>query len=288
MAIIIDDSTKVVVQGITGGQGRFHTARIKEYGSNVVAGVTPGKGGSIIEDVPVFDSFDEIPEKPTASIIFVPAPFAKDAALEAIEFGLDPVVVITEHIPVHDSLEIVHQAKKKDIVVVGPNTPGIITPGQCKMGVMPSHVFSSGNIGLISRSGTLTYEIVDDLTKAGLGQSTAVGLGGDPIVGLNFIDLLSRFESDQNTKGIVLIGEIGGSAEEAAAEFIKDNISKPVVAYIAGRSAPKGKTMGHAGAIITGSSGTADSKIQALEAAGVGVVKRPIDIPKLLKEKLDQ
>lgn len=286
MAIIIDSSTKVVVQGITGGQGKFHTARIKEYGTNIVAGVTPGKSGTTIEDIPVYDSFDEIPEKPTASIIFVPAPFAKDAALEAIEFGLNPVVVITEHIPIHDSLEMVHQAKKKDIVVVGPNTPGIITPGQCKMGVMPSHVFSAGNIGLISRSGTLTYEIVDDLTKAALGQSTAVGLGGDPIVGLSFIDLLQKFEADPETKGIVMIGEIGGSAEEAAAEFIKDNISKPVVAYIAGLAAPKGKTMGHAGAIITGSSGTADSKIKALESTGVAVAMRPIDIPKLMKERL--
>lgn len=288
MAIIIDSSTKVVVQGITGGQGKFHTARIKEYGTNIVAGVTPGKAGETVEGVPVYDSFDEIPEPPTASIIFVPAPFAKDAALEAIEFGLNPVVVITEHIPVHDSLEMVHQARKKDIVVVGPNTPGIITPGQCKMGVMPSHVFSAGNIGLISRSGTLTYEIVDDLTKAGLGQSTAVGLGGDPIVGLSFIDLLQKFESDPDTKGIVMIGEIGGSAEEAAAEYIQDNIKKPVVAYIAGRAAPKGKTMGHAGAIITGSSGTADSKIQALEDAGVAVATRPIDIPKLMKERLGE
>jgi succinyl-CoA synthetase alpha subunit len=288
MAIIIDSSTKVVVQGITGGQGRFHTARIKEYGTNIVAGVTPGKGGETVEGVPVYDSFDEIPEKPTASLIFVPAPFAKDAALEAIEFGLNPVVVITEHIPVHDSMEMVHQAGKKDIVVVGPNTPGIITPDQCKMGVMPSHVFSSGNIGLISRSGTLTYEIVDDLTKAGLGQSTAVGLGGDPIVGLNYIDLLKRFEADPETKGIVMIGEIGGSAEEQAAEYIRDNIKKPVVAYIAGRAAPKGKTMGHAGAIITGSSGTADSKIQALEAADVAVATRPIDIPKLMKERLGE
>jgi len=215
MAIIINSSTKVVVQGITGGQGKFHTARIKEYGTNIVGGVTPGKGGGTVEDISVYDGFEEIPEKPTASIIFVPAPFAKDAALEAIEFGLNPVVIITEHIPVHDSMEIVHWARKKDIVVVGPNTPGIITPGQCKMGVMPAHVFTPGNIGLISRSGTLTYEIVDDLTKASLGQSTAVGLGGDPIVGLSFIDLLQKFEADPETKGIVLIGEIGGSAEEA-------------------------------------------------------------------------
>lgn len=286
MAIIIDKDTNVVVQGITGGQGRFHTARMKEYGSNIVAGVTPGKGGESVEGINVYDSFDEIPEPPTASIIFVPAPFSKDAALEAVDFGLNPIVIITEHIPVHDSMEVVHQANKKGIVVVGPNTPGIITPGQCKMGVMPSHVFSAGNICLISRSGTLTYEIVDDLSKAGLGQSTAVGLGGDPIVGLSFIDLLERFEGDPDTKGIVLIGEIGGNAEEAAAKFIKSNISKPVVAYIAGKAAPKGKTMGHAGAIITGSSGTANSKIEALESAGVAVASRPIEIPNLLKQKL--
>jgi succinyl-CoA synthetase alpha subunit len=286
MAIIIDNTTKVVVQGITGGQGRFHTARMKEYGTNIVGGVTPGKGGEVVEDITVYDSMWDIPEDVTASIIFVPAPFAKDAALEAIGFGLDPVVIITEHIPVHDSMEVVNKARKKDIVVVGPNTPGIITPDQCKMGVMPSHVFSAGNIGLISRSGTLTYEIVDDLTKAGLGQSTAIGLGGDPIVGLSYIDLLKRFENDPDTKGIVLIGEIGGSAEEEAADFIKAEISKPVVAYIAGKAAPKGKTMGHAGAIITGSSGTADSKIEALEAAGVSVASRPIEIPRLLKQKI--
>ena len=286
MTIIIDDSTRVVVQGITGGQGRFHTARMKEYGTNIVAGVTPGKAGTVVEGVRVFDNFDEIHERPTASIIFVPAPFAKDVALEAIEFGLNPVVVITEHIPVHDSMEIVHQARKKDIVVVGPNTPGIITPGQCKMGVMPSHVFSPGRIGLISRSGTLTYEIADDLTKKGLGQSTAVGLGGDPIVGLTFIDLLRRFEADPGTEAMVLIGEIGGSAEERAAEFIKDNINKPVVAYIAGRSAPKGKTMGHAGAIISGGKGTAQMKIEALESARVKVAVVPSDIPRLLREVL--
>ena len=288
MAIIIDDSTKVVVQGITGGQGRFHTARMKEYGTNIVAGVTPGKGNTEVENIIVYDSIWNIPGEVTASIIFVPAPFAKESALEAIDFGLNPVVIITEHIPVHDSIEIVNKARKKDIIIVGPNTPGIITPGQCKMGVMPSHVFSPGKIGLISRSGTLTYEIVDDLTKAGLGQSTAVGLGGDPIVGLTYIDLLQRFESDPNTEGIVIIGEIGGSAEEEAAEFIQKNITKPVVAYIAGKAAPKGKTMGHAGAIITGTSGTAESKISALDGAGVIVASKPIDIPKLLKRGLNK
>ena len=286
MAIIIDSNTKVVVQGITGGQGRFHTARLKEYGTNIIAGVTPGKGGGLVEDIPVYDLFQEIPEKPTASIIFVPAPFAKDAALEAIEFGLNPVVVITEHIPVHDSMEIVHQARKKGIVVVGPNTPGIISPDQCKMGVMPSHVFGAGNIGLISRSGTLTYEIADSLTKAGRGQSTAIGLGGDPIVGLNYIDLLARFEADPATSAMVLIGEIGGSAEEEAAEYIRDNVRKPVVAYVAGRAAPKGKTMGHAGAIISGGKGTAQAKIEALRNAGVRVARVPSEIPELLGEEL--
>jgi succinyl-CoA synthetase alpha subunit len=286
MTIIIDGSTKVVVQGITGGQGKFHTERMKEYGTNIVAGTTPGKGNTEVQGIRVYDSIWNIPEEVTASIIFVPAPFAKDAALEAIEFGLDPVVIITEHIPVHDSMEIVNKASKTGTVIIGPNTPGIITPGQSKMGVMPSHVFSPGNIGLISRSGTLTYEIVDDLTKAGLGQSTAVGLGGDPIVGLSYIDLLTRFESDPDTKGIVLIGEIGGSGEEEAAQFIKNNVTKPVVAYIAGKAAPKGKTMGHAGAIITGSSGTAESKISALEEASVEVAIRPIDIPRLMKKRL--
>jgi len=285
LAIIIDSHTKVVVQGITGGQGRFHTASLKEYGTNVVAGVTPGKGGDTVEGIPVYDCLDEIPRRPTASIIFVPAPFAKDAALEAIEFGLDPVVIITEHIPVHDSMEIVHRARKKDIVVVGPNTPGIITPGQCKMGVMPSHVFSQGNIGLISRSGTLTYEIAADLTRADLGQSTAVGLGGDPIVGSNFVSLLKRFEADPDTKGVVMIGEIGGGAEEEAARYISVNITKPVVAYIAGRTAPKGRTMGHAGAIISKDQGSARSKIEALKHAGVKVARVPGEIPKLLKEE---
>ena len=286
MVIMIDSSTRVVVQGMTGGQGRFHTDVMRQYGTNVVAGVTPGRGGMEVEGIPVYDSFDEIPVEPTASIIFVPAPFAKDAALEAIEFGLDPVVIITEHIPVHDSMEIVHRAGKKKIAVVGPNTPGIISPGQCKMGVMPSQVFSPGNVGLISRSGTLTYEIVDDLTRAGLGQSTAVGLGGDPIVGLSYIDLLELFENDPDSKGMVMIGEIGGSAEERAAEYIGNNITKPVVAYIAGRAAPRGKTMGHAGAIISGGKGTALSKIEALRDAGVKVARTPGEIPDLLKEEL--
>lgn len=286
MAILVRDTTKVVVQGITGSQGRFHTANLLKYGTNIVAGVTPGKGGEVVERIAVHDSIDEIPDRPDATVIFVPAPFAKDAALEAIEFGLDPVVIITEHIPVHDSMEIVRQAEKRDIVVIGPNTPGIITPGQCKMGVMPSYIFSEGGVGLISRSGTLTYEIVADLTNAGLGQSTAVGLGGDPIVGSDFVQLLDRFERDPGTDAVVLIGEIGGSGEENAAEYIRDNMAKPVVAYIAGRTAPEGKTMGHAGAIISKGRGSARSKIEALENSGVKVAGTPGEIPGLLKDMM--
>lgn len=290
MAIIIDDKTKIVVQGITGGQGKFHTRTMREYGTEIVAGVTPGKGGIEVEGIKVYDAIEEAQEAVggaiTASIIFVPAPFAKDAALEAISANLNPVVIITEHIPVHDSMRMMALAHEKNIDVVGPNTPGIISAGMCKMGVMPSHVFERGEIGVVSRSGTLTYEIVDDLSKAGLGQSTAIGLGGDPVVGLSFIEVLDKFENDPETKGIVLIGEIGGNAEESAAAHIKTKISKPIVAYIAGRTAPKGKTMGHAGAIVSGSSGTADSKIEALKDAGVEIAKRPIDIPELLKNQM--
>jgi succinyl-CoA synthetase alpha subunit len=286
LAIVIDSDTKAIVQGITGGQGMFHTKTMKEYGTNVVAGVTPGKGGKVVEDIPVFDSIEEVPKEINASIIFVPAPFAKDAALEAIDFGLNPVVIITERIPIHDSIEVMKKAGEKGIDVVGPNTPGIISPGKSKMGVMPSHVFSEGSIGLISRSGTLTYEIANNLSQAGLGQSTTVGLGGDPVVGLSFVDVLKKFESDEQTKAVVLVGEIGGNAEENAAAFIKDNFSKPVVAYIAGRTAPPGKRMGHAGAIVSGGMGTAESKMKALTEAGIAVAELPKDIVSLLKEKI--
>jgi succinyl-CoA synthetase alpha subunit len=286
LAIIIDKDTKAIVQGITGGQGKFHTRAMKEYGTNIVAGVTPGKGGEIVEDIPVYDSIAEVPKEITASIIFVPAPFAKDAALEAIDFGLNPVVIITERIPIHDSIEVMRKASEKGIDVIGPNTPGIISPGKSKMGVMPSHVFSQGSVGLISRSGTLTYEIANNLSIAGLGQSTTVGLGGDPVVGLNFVDVLKKFESDEQTKAVVLVGEIGGSAEEQAAEFIKDNFSKPVVAYIAGRSAPPGKRMGHAGAIVSGGMGTAEGKIKALSEAGCEVAEIPQDVVDLVKKKI--
>jgi succinyl-CoA synthetase alpha subunit len=286
MAIIIDENTKAIVQGITGGQGRFHTKTMKDYGTNIVAGVTPGKGGSSVEDIPVYDSVNEVPNEINASIIFVPAPFAKDAALEAIDFGLDPVVIITERIPIHDSIQIMKKAERDGIDVIGPNTPGIISPEKSKMGVMPSHVFSQGSVGLISRSGTLTYEIANNLSRAGLGQSTTVGLGGDPVVGLSFVDVLKKFDLDDQTKAVVLVGEIGGNAEETAAEFIKDSFSKPVVAYIAGRTAPAGKRMGHAGAIVSGGMGTADSKIAALNEAGVDVAELPSDVVKLLKDKI--
>jgi succinyl-CoA synthetase alpha subunit len=286
LAIIIDSNTKAIVQGITGGQGKFHTRTMKEYGTDIVAGVTPGKGGGVVEDIPVYDNIEEIPKDITASIIFVPAPFAKDAALEAIDFGLNPVVIITERIPIHDSIEVMKKAQEKKIDVVGPNTPGIISPGKSKMGVMPSHVFSEGSVGLISRSGTLTYEIANNLSIAGLGQSTTVGLGGDPVVGLSFVDVLRKFEKDEQTKAVVLVGEIGGTAEEKAAAYIKENFSKPVVAYIAGRTAPPGKRMGHAGAIVSGGMGTADSKIAALNEAGVSVAELPSDVAKLLREKI--
>ncbi|UCG68233.1 MAG: succinate--CoA ligase subunit alpha [Thermoplasmata archaeon] len=286
MAIIIDSNTKVAVQGITGGQGKFHTRTMRDYGTNIVVGVTPGKGGEVVEDIPVYDSISEVPEEITASIIFVPAPFAKDAALEAIDFGLNPVVIITERIPIHDSIEVMKKASEKNIDIVGPNTPGIISPGKSKMGVMPSHVFKEGSVGLISRSGTLTYEIANNLSIAGLGQSTTVGLGGDPVVGLSFVDVLKKFKDDEQTKAVVLVGEIGGNAEEMAAEYIKQDYPKPVVAYIAGRTAPKGKRMGHAGAIVSGGMGTADSKIKALSEAGVEVAELPSDLVKILKEKI--
>jgi succinyl-CoA synthetase alpha subunit len=286
VAIIIDSETKVVVQGITGGQGKFHSKTMKDYGTKITAGVTPGKGGGVVEEIPVFDGLAEIEDKPTASIIFVPAPFAKDAALEAIDFGLNPVVIITERIPIQDSIEIMKKASEKAIDVIGPNTPGIISPGKSKMGVMPSHVFEEGPVGLISRSGTLTYEIANNLSRADLGQSTTVGLGGDPVVGLSFVDVLKKFENDEQTKAVVLVGEIGGNAEERAAEYIKGSYPKPVVAYIAGRTAPPGKRMGHAGAIVSKGVGTAESKIKALGEAGVEIAEFPSDVVRLLKNKI--
>jgi len=289
MAVLVDKDTKVIVQGITGGQGTFHTAAMLEYGTKVVAGVTPGKSGQEVNGVPVFDSVIDAKEATgaNASIIFVPAPFAGDAALEAIAANLNPVVLITEHVPVKDEIRVIHTAKSKGITVIGPNTPGIITPGaKQKVGIMPGHVFSHGEVGLMSRSGTLTYEIAAGMTNAGIGISTAIGLGGDPCVGLTTIEAVKLFKEDKNTKALVLVGEIGGDAEERAAAYIKKEYDLPVVGFIAGRTAPPGKRMGHAGAIISGSSGTASAKIKALSAAGVAIGSKPSDVAKLLKEAL--
>jgi len=286
VAILIGKNTKTVVQGITGAQGRFHTQLMVEYGSKIVAGVTPGRGGTSIQGIPVFDTVEEAKQrtKADASIIFVPAPFAKDAALEAIASDLNPVVVITEGIPLKDEIQLMEIAKQKGTTVIGPNTPGIITPTECKLGIMPGHIFKPGKIGLVSRSGTLTYEIAASLTTSGLGQSTCLGIGGDPIVGLNFVDVLEMFRQDHNTTAIAMIGEIGGDAEERAAEYItKTKFPKPIAAYIAGRAAPPGKRMGHAGAIIMGKSGTAETKIDSLRKAGVRIALKPGEIAKLLK-----
>ena len=284
--ILLNEDTKCIVQGITGKQGSFHTEQMLKYNTNIVAGLTPGKGGQkFLDQVPIFNSMQEAVDEVdiNSSIIFVPARFAKDAAFEAIKH-LDLVVIISEHIPVHDSMQIMEYAKQMDTTVIGPNTPGIISPGVGKLGIMPTHIFSEGNIGVISRSGTLTYEIASELTNAGLGQSTAVGIGGDPVTGNNYIDVLKRFDKDDQTDAVVLIGEIGGSAEERAGEYISEEFSKPVASYIAGRTAPPGKRMGHAGAIIQGDSGTVESKTKALNAAGVEVAVKPSEIVELLKK----
>ena len=289
MGIIVGKETKAIVQGITGNQGSFHTRLMLDYGTKIVAGVTPGKGGQQVHGVPVYDTVKEALEnhEANASIIFVPARFAADAALEAIENNLKTVVIITEHIPIKDSIYIMARAKEKGATIIGPNTPGIITPNECKLGIMPAHIFKPGIVGIASRSGTLTYEIAAGLTKAGLGQSTCLGLGGDPVVGLNFIDILEMFKKDEKTEAVVLIGEIGGNLEELAAKYIKEtNYPKPVVAFIAGKTAPPGKRMGHAGAIIMGKAGTAQSKIEAFRKADVAVAEKPGEVAKLVMEKL--
>lgn len=285
MGIIIDKNTRAIVQGITGTQGSFHTKLMLEYGTKIVAGITPGKGGTEIHGVPIYDTVEEAQQKSSAdaSIIFVPAAFAADAALEALENGIKKVVIITEHIPIKDAVGLMAIAKQAKATIVGPNTPGIVTPGECKLGIMPAHIFKSGGVGMVSRSGTLTYEIAAGMTRNSLGQSTCLGLGGDPITGLNFIDTLKMFASDHQTKAVVLIGEIGGNLEELAAKYIADQkYPKPVVAFIAGRSAPSGKRMGHAGAIVTGKAGTAESKIEAFRRAGVSVAGKPNDVSDLL------
>lgn len=287
MSIILDETAKVVSQGITGRQGKFHTPRIKDYGTKVAAGCTPGKGGEEIAGIPVYDSVEEAMERHdiNASVIFVPAFAAGDAMLEAIDAELDPIVVITEGIPVHDTMKAVRLARKKGIHLIGPNTPGIISPEKSHVGIMPHHRFKPGNVGIISRSGTLTYEIADGISAIN-GQSTCLGLGGDPITGLDFIDVLKLFEDDEETKAVVMIGEIGGTAEERAAEYIGEEMIKPVFAYIAGRTAPPGKRMGHAGAIIAGGEGSADEKVEALENAGVKVGRTPAEVVKLVKDVL--
>jgi succinyl-CoA synthetase alpha subunit len=289
LARLIDGDTRVLVQGITGTQGRFHTRLMLDYGTKIVAGVTPGRGGTETEGIPVYDTIAEARElhEPDASIVFVPARFALDAVLEAVEAGMDPVVVITEGIPVRDSIEMMARAKLRGTTIVGPNTPGLIKPGETKIGIMPAQIFRRGPVGIVSRSGTLFYEIAAHITRAGLGQSMCVGLGGDPIVGLDFIDMLKWFEGDDETEAVALIGEIGGDAEERAARFIEESrYSKPVAAYIAGRNAVPGKRMGHAGAIIQGSSGTAESKMNALREAGVSVGELPGEVAKVLKDRL--
>lgn len=289
MSVLVNKDTRLLVQGITGGEGTFHTSQILEYGTNVVAGVTPGKGGVLYQGnekdrfcrpVPVFNTVREAVEKTEAntSVIFVPAPFAGDAVMEAADAGLKVIICITEGVPVNDMMKAYAFVQEKGAVLVGPNCPGVITPGEAKIGIMPGFIHKKGSIGVVSRSGTLTYEAVHQLTEVGLGQSTCIGIGGDPIIGTRFIDAVKMFAKDDDTEGLVMIGEIGGNAEEEAAEYIKKHFKKPVVGFIAGRTAPPGRRMGHAGAIVSGGKGTAEEKIKAMEAAGIHVVENPADI----------
>jgi len=288
MSIFADSSTRIVVQGITGRDGSFHTRQMMEYGSKVVAGVTPGKGGQSFEGVPVFDSVEEAvrEEGATASVIYVPAAFAAAAVCEAADSGVKLIVAISEGIPVLDMLRAVRYVDDHGARLIGPNCPGLISPGQSKLGIIPGQIVEAGPIGVVSRSGTLTYEVVWKLTSAGLGQSSCIGIGGDPVIGTNFIDCLSAFEEDPQTEAIVLIGEIGGTDEQNAARFIKENLSKPVVGFVAGQTAPPGRRMGHAGAIISGSSGTAEEKISTFLENGVAVAERPADVPGLITKAL--
>lgn len=288
MSILVDKETRLMVQGITGREGAFHTQQMIDYGTQVVAGMTPGKGGDWVHGVPVFDTVKEAINATGAntSIVYVPAPFASDAIMEAADAGIELIVCITEGIPVLDMVRVGHFLKQTNARLIGPNCPGLISPGQAKVGIMPGHIHTPGSIGLVSRSGTLTYEVVQALTDRGLGQSTAVGIGGDPIIGTSFIDVLRLFESDPMTDHVVLIGEIGGSEEERAAQFIAAEMSKPVTAFIAGRTAPPGKRMGHAGAIIEGGEGTAQEKIAAFEAVGVRVARQPGEVAELVAERM--
>lgn len=280
MSILVDRKTRLVVQGITGGEGSFHTKQMKEYGTNVVAGVTPGKGGQDFDGIPIYNTVAEAvkDQKANASVIFVPPAFAADAILEAANSGVKLIVCITEGIPAKDMVKVYNSIKNKDVVLIGPNCPGVISPGKAKIGIMPGFIHKSGKVGVVSRSGTLTYEAVKQLSDLKIGQSTCVGIGGDPVVGSQFIDIIKRFNEDPETDGIVMIGEIGGSAEEEAAQFIKKNVKKPVVGFIAGRTAPAGRRMGHAGAIISGGKGTAKEKMDVMKKAGIKVVESPAEI----------
>jgi succinyl-CoA synthetase alpha subunit len=286
LSVLVDKSTRLIVQGLTGKEGTFHAKQMVEYGTNIIGGVTPGKGGTTHEGIPVFNTVAEAVKEAgaNASVIYVPPPFAADAVMEAADAGIPVVVCITEGIPTLDMVKVKEYLKDKPTRLIGPNCPGIISPGKCKIGIMPGHIHREGNIGVVSRSGTLTYEAVGQLTALGLGQSSAIGIGGDPIVGTTHVDALRLFQADDDTIGIVMIGEIGGTAEEEAAEFAKENVTKPIVAFIAGQTAPPGRRMGHAGAIIAGGKGTAAEKMKALEGAGIYVVKSPAEIGKAMKE----
>lgn len=288
MSILVNKQTRVLCQGITGSAGAFHTRGCKEYGTQMVGGVTPGKGGQMVEDLPVFDTVEEAVKatQANATMIFVPPPFAADAILEAIDAGIEIIAAITEGVPVLDMVRVYEKVRASNSVLIGPNCPGLITPGECKIGIMPGYIHQPGKVGVMSRSGTLTYEAVWQTSNLGLGQSTCVGLGGDPIVGTNYIDLFKRFESDPQTEAILMIGEIGGSAEEEAAAYVKASVTKPVAAFIAGRTAPPGKRMGHAGAIISGGKGTASEKVAALEDAGIVVAPTPADMGTAVQEAI--
>lgn len=288
MSILIDKNTKLIVQGITGQAGAFHTKQCKEYGTNVVGGVTPGKAGDTLDGIPIFNSVRDAVDKTkaNATMIYVPAPFAADAIIEAADAGIELIVCITEGIPILDMVGVKNYLKTTRSLLIGPNCPGIITPGECKIGIMPGYIHKVGKVGVVSRSGTLTYEAVHQLSQRGIGQSTCVGIGGDPVSGLSFLDVLKLFNADPNTEGVIMLGEIGGSAEETAAEYIKSEMKKPVVGFIGGQTAPEGKRMGHAGAIISGGSGKASDKIKALEKAGVSVSMSPATLGETMAKAL--
>jgi len=290
MAIIVDRETRLVVQGITGREGSFHATRNKAYGTNVVAGVTPGKGGEEVDGIPVFDTVRRAVSETWANtaMVFVPARFAADAIFEAVDAGIATVICITEGIPAHDMLRVYNSIRPRGITMIGPNCPGVLSPGKANVGIIPADIFRPGGVGLVSRSGTLTYQIGHELAQLGIGQSTIVGIGGDPVVGSSFIDVIAKFEADPETELIVMVGEIGGAEEEKAAAFIAESVTKPVVAYIAGFTAPPGKTMGHAGAIISGTSGTAQAKKEALEAHGIRVGTNPAEVAQIVAETLDR